>query len=288
MTDSAEEIEDPSWIREYRIDLPRITLNVREAGNGPTMVFLHGITANAAVWDPILLTLAQDFKAVSVDQRGHGLSDKPSAAYTTNDFSTDVVDMIEALGSPAIVVGHSLGARNALEAARLRPDLITGVIAIDFTPFIESEVLDALEARVRGGDRSFADREEIMSYLSHRYLRIPRDAITRRAIHGYRLVDDVYRPLADPGAMAQTAAGLHDDLESTMRDIETPTLLIRGADSALVSREAFARTHALRPDLPTLEVSETDHYVPEEAPEVVSEAIHAFAMSAMESKQKGH
>ena len=64
--------------------------------------------------------------------------------------------------------------------------------------------------------------------------------------------------------MRQTSSGLRADLEPALREIRVPTLLVRGADSRLVSRAAWAKTKALRPDLPAIEVAGADHYAPEE------------------------
>jgi 2-(acetamidomethylene)succinate hydrolase len=274
------ERQEPSVsLHEHLVDTGRITLNVREAGDGPLVVFMHGITANGAVWDPVLTTLGKSFRVVSLDQRGHGRSDKPASGYTGADFADDLLAVVETLGggAPALAVGHSLGARNGIVAAAARPDLISGVVAVDFTPFIEPEVIDTLAARVRGGDRTFGSRQSIVDYLSERYPRMPGDAVLRRAMHGYVESDGVYRPLADPNAMAQTADGLREDLEPATRDVKRPVLMIRGADSTLVSETAFERTRALRPDLEYLVVPGTDHYVPEEAPDVISDAVVRFA-----------
>ncbi|HWV55396.1 alpha/beta hydrolase [Pseudorhodoplanes sp.] len=265
-------------IREHRIRTSRIALNAREVGQGPVAIFMHGITAVGAVWDPVLDKVKGALRAVAIDQRGHGLSEKPASGYAAKDFSEDVLALIEMLGGgPAILVGHSLGARNGVVAATLRPDLVRCVIAIDFAPYIETEVLDTLAVRVNGGDRAFASQQEVEDYLQNRYLKLPPDAVRRRAEHGYHAVGGHIRPLADPGAMSQTADGLRDDLEPAFRAVTRPVLLVRGAQSKLLSAEAFAKTQQLRPDMPTLVVEDADHYVPEEAPDVIANAILDFA-----------
>lgn len=265
-------------IRERRIDTGRITLNVRDAGEGPVALFFHGITAVGAVWDPILLNLKGEMRAIGVDQRGHGQSDKPETGYGAEGYARDIIALIEALGGkPAIVVGHSLGARNGVVAATLRPDLIKCVVAIDFTPFIEDEVFDSLEARVNGGDRDFQSQQEIEDYLHNRYPNLPMHAVRRRATHAYRSVGDHFRPLAAPKAMSETAKGLREDLEPAFRDVARPVMIVRGAESKLVSAAALEKTQRLRPDLPTLVVEKTDHYVPEEAPDAIADAIREFA-----------
>jgi 2-(acetamidomethylene)succinate hydrolase len=265
-------------IKARRINTGRLALNVREAGKGQLAIFLHGITSNAAVWDPIILALSDEFHCVAVDQRGHGLSDKPVSGYRARDLAEDILALIKTLNQgPAVIIGHSLGARNAVVAAVIEPRLVKSVVAVDFTPFIEKEVLDTLAARVNGGDRLFKSREEIEAYLQDRYQKMPAGAVRHRALTAFREVEGGFRPLADPGAMAQTAEGLREELESAFKAVKRPTLIVRGAESKLVSEAALEKTRKLRPDLPVIVVPDTDHYVTEEAPEESIQFIRKFA-----------
>lgn len=260
-----------------RIDAGHITLNAREGGDGPLMLFFHGITSNSAVFTPLMARLSDRFTTMAVDQRGHGLSDKPETGYEANDYADDVAGLIRTLDrGPAILVGHSLGARNSVTAAAKYPDLVRSVIAIDFTPYIETEALDALEARVNAGSRLFRDVEAVEAYLADRYPNIPADAIKVRAESGYQSVDGGLRPLASPTAMAQTARGLRSDLVPAYRDVKRPVLIVRGEMSKLVSAEALAKTSRLRPDLPVVVVPDADHYVNEVSPEITLRAITNF------------
>jgi 2-(acetamidomethylene)succinate hydrolase len=262
----------------HRIDTGRIALNVREVGEGTPAIFLHGITSNSAVFDPLLLNLKNRFRCIAVDQRGHGLSDKPDDGYGAKDYSEDLVALIRTLNAgPAIIVGHSLGARNGIEAAAMDPELIKCLVAIDFTPFIEEEVFDTLETRVNAGDRVFKSHEEIEAYLHDRYPLMPPDAVKRRTMSAYRQVDGGLRPLASARAMALTASGLRADLEPAFRSVRCPMLMVRGALSKLVSAAALEKSRRLRPDVPVLVVDSVDHYVNEEAPELITEAILDFA-----------
>jgi 2-(acetamidomethylene)succinate hydrolase len=247
------------------------------AGSGSPVICLHGITANAHVFEPIVRLLADDHHVVSIDQRGHGRSGRPGG-YEADHYAEDVVALVEHLASgPAILLGHSLGARNALVAAVRRSELVRGVVAVDFTPFIEPQVFDDLEARVNGGDRVFADVADIEAYLTQRYPRLPRDAIQRRARYGYGEAVGGFRPLADPGAMSQTATGLRASLEGVVRAIDRPTVLVRGARSKLVSPTAWTRTRELRPDLTAVEIDDADHYVPEEQPNAIAALVRRVA-----------
>ena len=236
-------------------------------GAGPSAVCLHGITANAHVFEPLMECLADRFRVVALDQRGHGRSPKPPSGYAAEDYANDLRPFL-----PALLIGHSLGARNALVAAARFPDKALGVVAIDFTPFIEEAVFDELDKRVAGGDQTFDSLDDIAAYLRKRYPLLPEDAVMRRARYGY----ESFRPLAAPHAMRETCTGLREDISDVLRNVGVPTLLLRGQDSRLVSREAWAKTRALRPDLRALEIAGADHYVPEEQPQAVADAIREF------------
>lgn len=217
--------------------------------------------------------LAARFRIVSVDQRGHGRGLQPATGYAAEDYAHDISQMIQ---EKTLLIGHSLGARNALVAGARYPEKVAAVVAIDFTPFIEREVFDALDERVNRGDRVFSSLDSVRAYLKDRYPRLPADAVERRARHGFECIDGEWRALALPAAMRQTCAGLREDLAPFLKDIRVPVLLLRGADSKLVSRGAWAKTKALRPDLPAQEIAGADHYVPEEQPAAVAAAVIDF------------
>lgn len=217
--------------------------------------------------------LAARFRITSIDQRGHGRAPKPASGYAADDYAKDVNRL---LNERALLIGHSLGARNALVAGARYPEKIAAVVAIDFTPYIEPAVFDALDSRVEAGARAFTSFEEIEKYLKQRYPRLPEDAIERRARHGYECIDGKWRPLASPAAMRETCTGLRKDLAPVLREIGVPVLLLRGAESKLVSPQAWAKTRALRPDIPALEIADADHYVHEEQPAAVAAAVLDF------------
>ena len=271
-------VPPPARYREI-VPVGNISLSVDFSGGGSTsLLLLHGVTANLAVWEPIVSILENTFHIMAVDQRGHGRSDKPATGYSAADYSSDVARLIEthAIGGRAVIVGHSLGARNAIVAASTFPHLVSGFVGIDFTPFIEGDVFDSLEQRVAGGSRSFGSLDDVESYLTERYPAIPRDAIVRRARHGFAEEGGLFRPLADPSAMAQTVQGLRENLGPALSDVEAPGLLIRGADSVLVTAAAFESTKSLRPDLEYALVEGADHYVPEEKPFEIAQLVHDF------------
>ncbi|MGE0748249.1 MAG: alpha/beta fold hydrolase [Rhodospirillales bacterium] len=273
--------------REQRHKLKTTEICTFVSGGGaPPVIFLHGITGSAGVWEPIAARVAERYTAVAVDQRGHGRSGRPAGeVYNAEDYAGDVAGLIDALGlGPAVLVGHSLGARNAMVAGALYPDRVRGVFAIDLTPFIPTSEWEALEQRVGGGDRTFGDEAEVRAYLADRYKLMPPEAIALRARYGYANVKGRLAPLADPAAMMATCRGFRPDFVDAFRRLAVPTVLVRGADSPVVNRETWAKARALRPDLRAVEVEGTDHYVSEEKPGLIADMVMEFVAELTATK----
>jgi pimeloyl-ACP methyl ester carboxylesterase len=84
-------------------------LSYEEAGDGPAIVLVHGITESRHAWDPILPALSERWRVVNVDLRGHGESER-RPPYDMETLASDVHALADDLGLEApLLVGHSLG-----------------------------------------------------------------------------------------------------------------------------------------------------------------------------------
>ncbi|MEX0699517.1 MAG: alpha/beta fold hydrolase, partial [Acidimicrobiia bacterium] len=113
-------------------DGPRLATWTWQAGQ-PTWLLVHGLASNARLWDGmanILSSLGQT--VISVDQRGHGLSDRPEGGYDFATISSDLAAVIDNMVDPPVIaVGQSWGANVVLDLAARRPDLVSSVVGID-------------------------------------------------------------------------------------------------------------------------------------------------------------
>jgi pimeloyl-ACP methyl ester carboxylesterase len=142
-------------MREYEVVTDRIRLSVRDSDGGePALVCLHGLASNARWWDLVATRLSPAHRVIAVDQRGHGLSDRPETGYGFADAVADVHGVIGTLGvREVIVTGHSWGASVALAYAVAHPEDVIGVVCVDG---------GALNVRGRLG-RTWAEAEVVMS-----------------------------------------------------------------------------------------------------------------------------
>lgn len=271
LTLSVERTSDGLW----RTRGAEVNLAFLVRGTGPAVVLLHGTSASHAVWEPVSISLEPSATVITLDQRGHGRSDKPASGYSGSDFAGDVITVLDALGiESAIVGGHSLGARNAWVTAALHPERAAGVLAVDYTPWVESEVIDLLKVRVAAGDRAFASVQEIEEYLQDRYRRLPAGAVSRRARWGYqRQFDGLWRPLADPAAMDQLIEGFHTPWDAEFEAVHVPMVQVRGAHSGIVSDTSWQSAIEARPQDRVVVDPDADHYIPEEHPQLVADEL---------------
>ena len=138
-------------VRGTLIDSGRVRIHFTDEGSGPPVVLIHGFAVNADLnWrlPKITQALAADFRVVSMDTRGHGLSGKPHdpAAYGVAMVG-DVVNVLDHLGlERAHVVGYSLGGFIALKMATLHPDrlLSASVLGAGWERVGNSTFLDAI------------------------------------------------------------------------------------------------------------------------------------------------
>lgn len=109
-------------IRRRDLVIDGLRLHVAEAGSGPPLLLVHGLTASHAVWQPTIEAFADRWRVIAPDLPGHGESAKPDAPYTIDFFAGMLRSLARALEvREAVVCGSSLGGRVALELALYYP-----------------------------------------------------------------------------------------------------------------------------------------------------------------------
>ena len=123
-------------ISEYMVRVRRLKFHVAEWGNpyNAPVLLLHGRQTNAIGWQRFAANLADRYRVVAFDQRGHGLSDWPGR-YTHRLLVDDVAGVAETTGLVNFaLVGHSMGAAIAWTYAARHSDNLTCLVLMDSTP----------------------------------------------------------------------------------------------------------------------------------------------------------
>ena len=107
----------------------------REAGAGPTVLFLHGLGMTRTGFDPQLAALADRFRCIAWDMPGYGASAPPDGPLTFPALAAAVDGLLATLGvADAHLVGLSLGGMVALHTALEHPRRVRSLALLDSSP----------------------------------------------------------------------------------------------------------------------------------------------------------
>jgi pimeloyl-ACP methyl ester carboxylesterase len=129
--DSSTVLLDGPWTHRT-VRANGIALHVAEMGTGPLVLLLHGFPQFWWAWRQQLTDLADaGFRAVAVDLRGYGASDKPPRGYDAPNLAADVASLVAALGeSDAMIVGTDVGGLLAWTAAANQPRVVRSLAVV--------------------------------------------------------------------------------------------------------------------------------------------------------------
>jgi pimeloyl-ACP methyl ester carboxylesterase len=224
-------------VKRGYIQVPTVGLAYVEfGGEGPGLLLLHGLMGRATTWVETARWLTPHFRVVGLDQRGHGLSDKPDNAYTREDYVNDAIAIIEGLGlAPAVVIGHSMGALNTWVLADRRPDLVRRVVLEDMGADAANREKQAQwQEWFAGWPVPFSTMADVRSFFGSQNPSWA-DYFMEVVAEG----PNGYRPLFSFEHMLQSVADWEDrSYWAELEAVQCPALVVKGAESELSRAEA--------------------------------------------------
>ena len=270
------------------IDCGDLRLHAVIGGEGPPLLLVHGWPETWYGWRLLMPALARDFQVIAVDQRGRGLSDKRAAGYDTGTLATDLIALMDALGHDRFaVVGHDTGFAIGYALAADHPDRIDRVALAEIpgspgaapSPpvFVPGPINDRLwhlpfnrlekinEQLVEGRERIFFAWEF--------------DAAAQKLPD--EVIDYYVGLLSDPDAL-RGSFGFYRALDTTIaqdeqrktRRLSMPVLAIGGAAS--FGEHVADAMKLVADDVQSFVVPGAGHFVAEEAPDEMLQALRAF------------
>jgi len=266
---------------ERHVESDGLRLHLLDWGTvgAPPVILLHGMAIHARSWDHNLRAWRDRFHVVALDQRGHGESDRPSPEadhpYSTEAFASDVLAVADALGWRRFsVVGQSMGGNNGMYLAAEFPERIERLVISDMEPRFRLELM----AFMREADR-LPEYDSADLYIAEQAKRSPHAApklLRQRAEHSLtRLPNGRLTPKYDLQAPKRWKPL---DLWPRLQDIGCPTLLVRGAESPVLSQEVAERMVQEIPDCRLVVVPNAGHSIGADNPPVYEAAIRDFLL----------
>ncbi|MGA7836256.1 MAG: alpha/beta fold hydrolase [Acidimicrobiales bacterium] len=260
-----------------------ISLRVSVAGDGPTVLLLHGWPDTSALWDDVAPELvAAGFRVAAPDLRGCGRSDKPLSveAYRMHHLVGDVAAIVESLGQRRVIlVGHDWGAALAWAVAAVRPDLV--------------KRLAVLSVGHPSAFRSAGIAQQVKSWytllfqfdgVGEAFLRM-NDYEAMRHWLGHPRVDSVIEELERDGQMTAHLLWYRANVPPDAFVAPPPVLPLvpmpvlgiwSSGDFALAEHQMTNSRHYCEKEFRYVRVEGAGHWLPLEAPTVVSRALVEF------------
>ena len=238
--------------------------------SGPQVLLLPGITSPAITWGFVGERLGRHARITILDNRGRGLSDqRPGLGHTTSDYADDAAGVIEALGlSPAIVLGHSMGARIAARLAARRPDLLHRCIHADPPvsgpgrrpyPSPLQKYLDDIDAASCGEAISTNPK------FSDAQIRMRRE----------------WLPTCNKEAVRLSHAAFHEeDMFAGLPKIACPTLLVYAGQGGVITDADAAEVVSLLKNPSKIKIDHVAHMLPFEDLDAFVAAVQPFIEQA--------
>jgi len=252
---------------KQRIALGPVTLQVLTGGEGPPLLLLHGYPQTHHAWHAVAPLLAKDFSLVIPDLPGYGQSRGPApggnlAAYSKRSMAETMAALMRQLGHERFAVaGHDRGGRVAYRLAFDRPERIAALVAVDIVP--TAEVWAAMDARAA------------LAGFHWPFLAAP-PPVPERLIGAHPVVAatcDDYRAGATldwEHDLAEQAAG---------RRIAAPLMVLWSQRYLGFTKEEITAVWRRWGDPLKLVGFDCGHFLAEEAPERVAEALRDFCLT---------
>jgi len=278
------------------MDLPGgVRAHYRDQGNpnGPVLVMVHGFSASLHTWEPWVQRLGGDYRIISLDLPGHGLTRAPEGYSATMDGYADYVDAVtEKLGVRRFtIIGNSMGGGVSWVYALKHPDKLDGLVLVDAAGWPQGDnpdgpvvfkvlanpvgraLLGKLDATqmVRGGLRAAFEPTPDMAddAMVRRYVQMARAPGHRDVILSL-MTNRASRPTATPEKLA---------------GIKVPTLIMHGDTDKLIPVEDGKRFAAAIPGSTLIIYPQTGHVPMEQRADKSAADLKAWLETKVYSKQ---
>lgn len=253
----------------------------RSGTGGSPFVLVHGSWGSHHNWDPVVPGLAESFRVLAYDRRGHSESERLSGPGSVREDAADLAALIEEFGlAPAWVAGNSFGASIALRMAGQRPDLLRGIIAHEpplfsllaadsaMAPML-GEVgrrIGAVVARISSGDHAGAAEQfvDTVALGPGAWAQLPPDIQQTFIKNAPTFLDET----GDPEQLAFDLAWI--------RAFPRPALLTTGAQSPPIFAPVIAKLAEALPDVQVVTFAGAGHIPHVTHPELYIGTITAF------------
>jgi pimeloyl-ACP methyl ester carboxylesterase len=277
--------------RDVCLEVNRLNLHYLDWGNceNQTILLLHGFMGHAHVWDDLAEELVGHcYNVLALDQRGHGESQwSEKGEYRIDDFFADIADFVEQLKlRDLILIGHSMGGRNALFYSACAAEKVSRLILVDARVGNSPASSSAFRQLLNRLPLQSASLDEIVHLISGHYPDLSADTCRHLAAYGYKKIDgDVFVPRYDTkmSLECQQQGFRVEEMWPFLENVSCPVLVVRGEDSPFVSREDAIKMCDLLARAEWREIPRATHMPVQENPDACKKVFSDFLAACYET-----
>lgn len=278
-------------VTHRQVDVDGLSVHVAEAGSGEPLVLLHGWPQHWYCWRRVVPLLADRYRLVMPDLRGHGWTDAPDSGYDKEQLATDLLGLLDAMDLPRVgLIGHDWGGWTGFLACLRAPERFRAFLALGIvhpfqrptlakalqgwrisyqvplsTPLLTELALQHAPRLVETLIRAGSSRPETFAAHDLRtYSEVLQDP--RRA----RATVQLYRTFLLRES-AQVAGSRYRD-----RRLVVPTRMVNGASDLISNSALLSGWQDCADDMAAEVVDGCGHFVPEEIPGLVAQRARAL------------
>ena len=248
------------------------SIGYTRSGAGSPLVLVHGTGASLSRLKPVLAALEKRFTVYAIDRRGRGES-RESREYALEREFEDVAGLVDAIGGPVDLLGHSFGGICSLEASLLTINLRRLILYEPPIPVPGAEIYSPSDVARLEALREAGDREGILAAFFLGYVRVPpKEFAMLRAAPAWPA-----RLAAAPTIPRELRA--HEKyrfVAERFAEMRAPTLLLQGGASPGFFRAAIATLHAALPASRVAVLPGQQHVAMDTAPELFLREVLDF------------
>ncbi len=238
------------------------------AGSGDTaLIFVHGWSCDRSYWREQMSVFARDYRVVAVDLGGHGASPANRDDWSIESFGQDVAAVAAGVDADHVVlIGHSMGGRVVLDAAKRLGERLAGIIAVDTLKSVSTRPVSA-------------ERAAEMFTTSPEEFRTRMEALVRRAFFTddtpAELVDQIAKDMAAGDPVVGGKAGIAHatyDVGAALRELDGVALILINADHGPTDGAALEAAH---PGSRVVIIPDSGHFLMLERPQAFNAALES-------------
>jgi len=251
---------------------------VAAASSAPAIVLLHGLGDGADIWRPMMAAWRMPLSVMAFDLPGHGRSPwSGEGHYDVRGLALWVAKALAARGiHRPVLVGHSLGARIAVELAAGTALNPRGTILVDMSAHDSSETSRAVAAHLDALMAGAPTLEGLVRLVGDRLPLADPHAVAMAVPAMATSAEGRWRMALDPAVRHLLAPSRHpEEIWSLLARLKGPAAVVRGAYSAVMDRRMAVRIAEAIPWRPVLieTVDKAGHAVPLEQPALLALAV---------------